>query len=69
MEDNCRYIVNVGSVGQPRDGNPQTCFCIYNTEKKELTYVRLDYDIEKVKEKIVKARLPYFLADRLTKGY
>jgi predicted phosphodiesterase len=69
LEENNRYIINVGSVGQPRDGNPKACFCIYNNEKEEISYIRLDYDIERVKEKIVKARLPYFLADRLSKGY
>ena len=69
IDSDFRYIINVGSVGQPRDGNPKTCFCVYNTETHELVYVRLDYDIEKVRNKIIKANLPYFLADRLTKGY
>jgi predicted phosphodiesterase len=64
-----KYIVNVGSVGQPRDGNPKTCLCVYNTEEDGIEYVRLDYDIDKTREKIIKAGLPVFLADRLTKGY
>jgi predicted phosphodiesterase len=69
LEQDIRYIVNVGSVGQPRDGNPKTCFCIYDTENNEIEYVRLQYDVEKTKDKIVKAGLPVFLAERLTKGY
>ena len=69
LEQDVRYIVNVGSVGQPRDGNPKTCFCIYDDESKEVEYIRLNYDIEKTKEKIIRAGLPVFLADRLTKGY
>ena len=69
LEQDIRYIVNVGSVGQPRDGNPKTCFCIYDDESNEVEYIRLNYDIEKTKEKIVRAGLPVFLADRLTKGY
>jgi diadenosine tetraphosphatase ApaH/serine/threonine PP2A family protein phosphatase len=64
-----RYIVNVGSIGQPRDGNPKTCFCVYNDDTKEIEYIRLNYDLEKTREKIVRAGLPVFLADRLIKGY
>ena len=67
MED--KYIVNVGSVGQPRDGNPKTCFCVYDEDEDQIEFIRLDYDVEKTREKIIKAGLPVFLADRLTKGY
>jgi diadenosine tetraphosphatase ApaH/serine/threonine PP2A family protein phosphatase len=64
-----KYIVNVGSVGQPRDGNPMTCFCVYNSGSNKLDYIRLEYDIALTREKIVKAGLPVFLGDRLIKGY
>jgi predicted phosphodiesterase len=64
-----KYIINVGSIGQPRDGNPNTCFCVYNSETNKLEYIRLEYDILTTREKIVKAGLPIFLADRLIKGY
>jgi predicted phosphodiesterase len=64
-----KYIINVGSVGQPRDGNPMTCFCVYNSSSNKLDYIRLEYDIALTREKIVKAGLPVFLGDRLIKGY
>jgi len=64
-----KYIINVGSVGQPRDGNPRTCFCVYNSDTGQIEYIRLSYDIALAREKIVKAGLPVFLADRLLKGF
>jgi predicted phosphodiesterase len=69
LEEAQRYIVNVGSIGQPRDGNPKTCFCVYDDNKQEIEYIRLNYDIELTRDKIVRAGLPVFLADRLIKGY
>lgn len=69
FEKRNKYIVNVGSVGQPRDGNPLCSFSIYDADKREMEYVRLDYEIEKTCEKIIKAGLPNFLAERLTKGF
>ncbi len=59
----------MGSVGQPRDGNPKTCFCVYDQEEDSIEFIRLSYEIDKTREKIIKAGLPVFLADRLTKGY
>jgi predicted phosphodiesterase len=69
LEKRNKYIVNVGSIGQPRDGNPKTCFCIYNPDKNMVEYVRLEYEISKTRDKIIKEGLPVFLADRLTRGY
>lgn len=63
-----KYLINVGSVGQPRDGNPKTCFCVYNSDKGEIEYIRLSYDVSLAREKIVMAGLPLFLGDRLLKG-
>ena len=39
-------MVNVGSVGQPRDRNPQAAYCIYDTDKKEVQIKRINYDID-----------------------
>lgn len=64
-----KYLVNVGSVGQPRDGDPRCCFVLFDEEKKHVEYVRLDYDIQKTYNKITEAGLPLFLAERLLKGY
>ncbi len=63
-----RYIINVGSIGQPRDGDPRICFCIYDEDKKKITYKRLEYDIIKAQRKIIERGLPPFLAYRLGKG-
>jgi len=69
LQSNRKYIINVGSVGQPRDGNPNTCFTVLDEEKNIVEFVRLEYDIDATYEKIVKAGLPLFLAERLLKGY
>jgi predicted phosphodiesterase len=63
-----KYIINAGSVGQPRDGDYRTCFCTFDTEKFELIYYRLDYDAKKASEKIYKEGLPEYLAERILVG-
>jgi len=63
-----RRLINVGSVGQPRDRDPRACYGIYDTETAEFRWVRLDYDIDKTAKLIVDAGLPRFLADRLYEG-
>lgn len=63
-----KYIINVGSAGQPRDGNPKACYCIYDTDKKEAQLKRASYDIQATREKIIAAGLPRFLGDRLVVG-
>lgn len=69
FEQSQKYIVNVGSVGQPRDGDPRACLVIFDEEARSLRYVRLEYDVQKTYKKIIKAKLPQFLAERLLKGY
>ena len=69
LEQDYQYIVNVGSVGQPRDGDPRSCFVIYDMQENSVRYVRLDYEIQKTYNKITTAGLPIFLAERLLKGY
>jgi len=68
LEAEHKYIVNVGSVGQPRDGNPQASFCIYDTSKREVAIKRVGYDAQTASEKIIKSGLPQFLGNRLLKG-
>ncbi|KPK97184.1 MAG: hypothetical protein AMJ95_10415 [Omnitrophica WOR_2 bacterium SM23_72] len=68
MAPGYKYIVNVGSVGQPRDGNPKASYCIYDSQKKEIVIKRLDYDRETAKRKILEAGLPHFLGERLLAG-
>jgi diadenosine tetraphosphatase ApaH/serine/threonine PP2A family protein phosphatase len=68
MEDGKRYIVDVGSVGQPRDLNPDASFVFYEPEKKRIEWVRYHYPISVVAHKIHEAHLPGYLADRLKVG-
>jgi diadenosine tetraphosphatase ApaH/serine/threonine PP2A family protein phosphatase len=64
-----RRIINVGSIGQPRDRDPRLCFVTFDTESREVEFIRLEYDVETAAAKIRKAGLPEFLAERLTWGY
>lgn len=68
IKDKNKYIINVGSVGQSRDGNPAVCYCIYDTDKKQIRIKRRSYDIEAARRKIILAGLPKFLGDRLMVG-
>lgn len=61
-----RYIINVGSVGQPRDRDPMACYAIIDDEKVEL--VRVPYDIETTQKKMMKEGLPLPLIERLSRG-
>ena len=68
LKDKHKYIVNTGSVGQPRDGNPDAAYCIYDTDKKEVRIKRVKYDIEAARKKIIQAGIPVKLGDRLLVG-
>lgn len=63
-----RYIVNPGSVGQPRDNNPDAAFAIYDTETRTVTFRRTPYDIEKTQAQMDAAGLPRPLITRLAIG-
>lgn len=69
IRDGVRYVVNAGSVGQPRDGNPDASFVVFDDEKRCVENVRVGYDKQKAAEKILKAGLPPVLAERLLVGY
>lgn len=68
LEADTRYLVNVGSVGQPRDGDPRACFALHDDETDTVELVRTDYDRALAQEKILAAGLPRFLAERLGLG-
>jgi predicted phosphodiesterase len=68
LQKDCRYLVNVGSVGQPRDGNPKTCYVMYDTSVQKLSVRRIDYDYETTVKKTLEAGLPEYLAQRLKTG-
>jgi len=67
--ENERWIVNVGSVGQPRDGDPRACVCVLDTGEGAVEFRRLEYDVEAAASKIRAAGLPEALAARLFSGY
>ena len=68
LMDGMRYIITVGSVGQPRDYDPRSCAGIYDTETREFEYVRVDYDIESQRQKIINAGLAQNFGTRLLLG-
>jgi len=68
IEENHRLIVNVGSVGQPRDGNPDASYIIYDDEEGTIENHRVKYEIRKTQEKMKRHGLPDYLIERLELG-
>jgi predicted phosphodiesterase len=68
LNETGRFLINVGSVGQPRDGNPQAAFGIYNSNTGIYRHLRVDYDIRKTQKAMEQFHLPRFLIQRLQKG-
>lgn len=66
--DSHRILVNVGSVGQPRDKDPRAAFCLWDAEKGNLALVRVPYEITRAQQKIQYQGLPEYLAHRLSSG-
>lgn len=63
-----QYLVNIGSVGQPRDRDPRASFAIFDDESGKLKIIRVDYPIRRAQKKIRAAGLPERLASRLAEG-
>jgi predicted phosphodiesterase len=63
-----RYLVNIGSVGQPRDNDPRACYITFDTDCGEVKYHRVIYDIDTAQRKMAQAQLPDMLIDRLAVG-
>lgn len=68
LEEGTRYMLNPGSVGQPRDRDPRAGYMIYDTDAQRVTLHRLEYPVEQAQERIRVAGLPDVLADRLAVG-
>ena len=66
--DAMRYLVNPGSVGQPRDGDPRASCAVLDTDRHEVSIRRIPYDVAAAQRTIRQAGLPEFLADRLAVG-
>ena len=63
-----RYLVNPGSVGQPRDGDPRASYAVIDEERRRISVHRIPYNVDAAQRKIRDAGLPGFLADRLAVG-
>jgi diadenosine tetraphosphatase ApaH/serine/threonine PP2A family protein phosphatase len=63
-----RWLAVLGSVGQPRDGNPAASFAMFDTNSREIAYFRVRYDVEAAAKRIRENGLPHWLADRLLIG-
>lgn len=68
LREGYRYIINVGSVGQPRDGDPRACYALYDSETQAIQLKRVAYDIARVQEKMRREGLPGYLVERLVRG-
>ncbi|HVS04271.1 MAG TPA: metallophosphoesterase family protein [Thermoanaerobaculia bacterium] len=68
IEDGAQYLINPGSVGQPRDRDPRAAYMTFDSAKRLVHWHRLEYSVDKAQDRIVKAGLPRVLADRLAVG-
>lgn len=68
IEPDAQYLINVGSVGQPRDDNPMAASAIYDSDASTVKLLRVNYDVEKASKKIAAAGLPELLAERILYG-
>ena len=64
----CSYLINVGSVGQPRDYDHRSCYALYDTKKGVISLRRVKYNYKITQKKIRENNLPVFLAERLERG-
>lgn len=69
LHEGCRYLINVGSIGQPRDRNPLGCFVTIDLNRQRLEFHRFEYDIQGAQQAILEAGLPEELAHRLSFGW
>jgi len=68
LKPETKYMINPGSIGQPRDNDPRGAFLLYDTDQNSITFFRVPYDIDRAQEKIIAAGLPERLAARLAEG-
>ncbi len=66
--DDTYYLINVGSVGQPRNRDPNSSYAVYDTDMSYISLIRVEYDFSITQRKVINNRLPYFLAERLSDG-
>ena len=66
--DNRRYLINIGSVGQPRDSDPRSCYLIHDTDEKTMRIKRVAYNFDNTQQEMAKLGLPNYLIERLAVG-
>lgn len=68
IKDDTYYLINVGSVGQPRNHDPRSNYVIYDTDQSKVFLINVEYDYSTTQQKIFENNLPIFLAERLSQG-
>jgi predicted phosphodiesterase len=68
IQGDYRYLVNIGSVGQPRDGDPRSCYLIYDSKERVIKLKRVQYDVKSTQKVMAEIGLPEYLIDRLAVG-
>lgn len=68
LDPNTRYLINPGSIGQPRDKDPNPSFVLFDSTRKEINFQRFSYNLKKTQRKIREVGLPEILASRLESG-
>jgi diadenosine tetraphosphatase ApaH/serine/threonine PP2A family protein phosphatase len=68
LQQDVRYLINPGSIGQPRDGDPRAAFALFDSEANSVTFFRAPYDVALAQRRIREAGLPERLAIRLAEG-
>jgi diadenosine tetraphosphatase ApaH/serine/threonine PP2A family protein phosphatase len=68
LKDGARYLINPGSVGQPRDGDWRAAFALFDTEANVVHFHRTPYSLKEAQDRIFEAGLPARLATRLAVG-
>jgi predicted phosphodiesterase len=63
-----RYLINIGSVGQPRDGDPRSCYLVYDMDKGIVRHKRVAYNVKSTQKDMAKIGLPEYLIERLAVG-
>jgi len=68
LSPDCHYLINPGSVGQPRDGNPEAAYAIFDDQEFSIHFKSTPYDVAGAQRRILAAGLPPYLAERLARG-
>lgn len=68
LDRNTKYLINPGSIGQPRDKNPNSSYIIFDSARRDISFFRFSYNFKKTQKKIINAGLPDTLASRLESG-